>query len=115
MQMETKEESLGGRGGSLETDSQQQQQQLRQSLRNSISASDSQVGRQLQASHAALGEESGSQLAARLNSSAFGTDQVLIALILCSRPQGNAVSSIRLWASFGTLFCLQSSVSVSLC
>ena len=115
MQMETKEESLGGRGGSLETDSQQQQQQLRQSLRNNISASDSQVGRQLQASHAALGEESGSQLAARLNSSAFGTDQVLIAFILCLCPPGNALPFARVWANFSTLFCHHFSASVLLC
>ena len=77
VQMETKQESLGVRGESLETDSQQH---MRQSLRNSNSVNDSQVRLQLRGeggSHAMLGEESGSQLAARLNSSTFGTEQVL--------------------------------------
>lgn len=77
MQMETKQESLGVRGESLETDSQQH---MRQSLRNSNSVNGSQFRLQLRGgggSHAMLGEESGSQLAARLNSSTFGTEQVL--------------------------------------
>ena len=75
--METKQESLGVRGESLETDSQQH---MHQRLRNSNSVNDSQVRLQLRGgggSHAMLGEESGSQLAARLNSSTFGTEQVL--------------------------------------
>ena len=65
--------SLGGRGGSFETDSQQH---LRASLRNSASVSDSQIRRQLHSAQPSLVEESGSQLAARLNSSIFGTEEV---------------------------------------
>ena len=69
------QESLGAQDGSQETDSQQQ---LRQSLRISDSVSDSQVRLQLHSQHASLGELSGSQLAARLNSSSFGTEQVFV-------------------------------------
>ena len=71
--MVSKQESLGGRGGSFETDSQQH---LRASLRNSASVSDGQIRRQLHSAQPSLGEESGSQLAARLNSSTFGTEEV---------------------------------------
>ena len=78
------QESLGAQDGSLETDSQQQ---LRQSLRNSDSVSDSQVRLQQHSQQASLGEESGSQLAARLSSSTFGTEQVL-AHALCL-PRSN--------------------------
>ena len=69
MQIETKEDSLGVRDGSFETESHQQQ--LRQSL-------DRGPERRRRAVHPPLGEESGSQLAARLNSSAFGTEQVTL-------------------------------------
>ena len=65
------------RDESLETDSQQHP---RQSLRASNSAGDSRAMLQLRGggggSHPMLGEESCSQLAARLNSSTFGTEQV---------------------------------------
>lgn len=72
-QMVSKQESLGGRGGSFETDSQQH---LRASLRNSASVSDGQIRRQLHSAQPSLGDESGLQLAARLNSSTFGTKEV---------------------------------------
>ena len=88
--METKQESLGVRGESLETDSQQH---LRQSLRASNSAGNGRVRLQLRGGGGGsqtLGEESGSQLAARLNSSTFGTEQV------CACPCSMHACMIRL-------------------
>ncbi len=80
-QMVSKQQSLGGRGGSFETDSLQH---LRASLRNSASGSDEQAGGPLHPGQPSLGEESGLQLAARLNSSTFGTEEVsLSGLTLC--------------------------------
>lgn len=72
------------RDESLETNSQQQP--LRHSLGSAEAAGDGPARRQ---AHGGLGEESGSQLAARLNSSAFGTEQVppsaliLLLFLLC--------------------------------
>ena len=76
VQMDTKQESLGVRGESLETESQEH---LPQNLRSSNSVKDRQLRLQLLGGslHGMLGAESGSQLAARLNSSTFGTEQVL--------------------------------------
>ena len=73
-QMASKQQSLGLRGGSFE--SGDSQQHLRTSLRKSASISDGQTRRQLHSAQPSLGEESGSQLAARLNSSTFGTEEV---------------------------------------
>ena len=72
-QIETKQDSLGAGDGSFETESHQQQ--MRQSLRASL---DGGPERRRRAVHPPLGEESGSQLAARLNSSTFGTEQVTL-------------------------------------
>ena len=71
IQIETKQDSVGIRDSSFETESHQQH--LRQSLRSSLDGSPERRRRPM---HLPLGEESGSQLAARLNSSTFATEQV---------------------------------------
>ena len=92
-QIETKQDSLGAGDGSFETESHQQQ--MRQSLRTSL---DGGLERRRRAVHPPLREESGSQLAARLNSSTFGTEQVTL------RAQC-AHATCRLGLTCRVLFC----------